>query len=157
ERPLSTRSGRLGLRLDFAESAIDEPTPWISNQCNGSCVRALSSEGSSSSPRRTAAVPALGDGSAVWRGFWLDAERRNCNRCAASHGRPPAVRPELRRAYSRSAINGISTLQVSQPVRRDGESLMPVAGIHYHAIAAARPAVVWCRWTAQSSRARVRP
>jgi pimeloyl-ACP methyl ester carboxylesterase len=48
---------------------------------------------------------------------------------------PPAVRPELRRAYSRSAINSISTLQVSQPVRRAGESLMPVAGIHYHTIA----------------------
>jgi pimeloyl-ACP methyl ester carboxylesterase len=48
---------------------------------------------------------------------------------------PSAVRPELRQAYSRSAINSISTLQVSQPVRRAGESLMPVAGIHYNTIA----------------------
>jgi pimeloyl-ACP methyl ester carboxylesterase len=48
---------------------------------------------------------------------------------------PPAVRPELRRAYSRADLNSISTLQISQPVRRAGESLMPVAGIPYHTIA----------------------
>ena len=48
---------------------------------------------------------------------------------------PLAVRPELRRAYSRAAINSISTLQIPQPVRRAGESLMPVAGISYHTIA----------------------
>ncbi|QNP40793.1 esterase/lipase family protein [Lysobacter solisilvae (ex Woo and Kim 2020)] len=48
---------------------------------------------------------------------------------------PSAVRSELRHAYGRAAINSISTLRVSQPVRRAGESLMPAAGISYHTIA----------------------
>jgi pimeloyl-ACP methyl ester carboxylesterase len=52
---------------------------------------------------------------------------------------PEAVREELRESYLEARLNSISTLQVSQPVRRAGESLMPVAGIPYHTIAGALP------------------
>ncbi|MBU8977910.1 alpha/beta hydrolase [Lysobacter sp. MMG2] len=48
---------------------------------------------------------------------------------------PDAVRPELLEFYQQARLNSISTLQVMQPVRAAGESLMPVPGIAYHTIA----------------------
>lgn len=48
---------------------------------------------------------------------------------------PEAVRPELLKTYQKANFNSISTLQISQPVRRAGQSLMPVSGIPYHTIA----------------------
>ncbi len=52
---------------------------------------------------------------------------------------PDLVRPELRETYQKANFNSISTLQISQPVRRAGESLLPVAGIPYHTIAGVLP------------------
>jgi pimeloyl-ACP methyl ester carboxylesterase len=52
---------------------------------------------------------------------------------------PEAVREKLRESYLEARLNSISTLQVAQPVRRAGESLMPVAGIPYHTIAGVLP------------------
>lgn len=58
-------------------------------------------------------------------------------RLARDH--PETVREELRAAYQRADLNSISTLQAAQPVRRAGESLMPVAGISYHVISGVLP------------------
>ncbi|HEY0502156.1 MAG TPA: alpha/beta hydrolase [Lysobacter sp.] len=52
---------------------------------------------------------------------------------------PDAVRPELLDFYQQARLNSISTLQVAQPVRVAGESLMPVEGIVYHTIAGSLP------------------
>ena len=52
---------------------------------------------------------------------------------------PDLVRPELRATYQTASFNSISTLQVSQPVRRAGETLLPAAGIPYHTIAGILP------------------
>jgi hypothetical protein len=52
---------------------------------------------------------------------------------------PEAVQPALLRSYQKANFNSISTLQISQPVRRAGQSLMPVAGIPYHTIAGVLP------------------
>lgn len=52
---------------------------------------------------------------------------------------PDAVRPELRDFYRQARLNSISTLQVAQPVRVAGESLLPAAGIAYHTIAGSLP------------------
>jgi len=52
---------------------------------------------------------------------------------------PDAVREELREAYLQASVNSITSLQTLQPVRRAGETLMPVAGIPYHTIAGALP------------------
>ena len=38
---------------------------------------------------------------------------------------PDMVRDELRETYQRARVNSVSTLQVSQPVRRAGEALLP--------------------------------
>lgn len=54
-------------------------------------------------------------------------------RLAQDH--PEAVRPEVADSYRRAQLNSISTLQAMQPVRRAGESLLPVAGVRYHTIA----------------------
>jgi len=54
-------------------------------------------------------------------------------RLALDH--PEAVRPEVAESYRRAQLNSISTLQAMQPVRRAGESLLPVAGVRYHTIA----------------------
>ena len=48
---------------------------------------------------------------------------------------PEAVRPELLKSYQKANFNSISTLQISQPVRRAGQALMPGVGIPYHTIA----------------------
>lgn len=58
-------------------------------------------------------------------------------RVARDH--PETVREELRDAYQQADLNSISTLQAAQPVRRAGESLVPVAGISYHVISGALP------------------
>lgn len=58
-------------------------------------------------------------------------------RLARDH--PETVREELRDAYQQADLNSISTLQAAQPVRRAGESLMPVAGISYHVISGVLP------------------
>lgn len=52
---------------------------------------------------------------------------------------PDLVRPELRESYQKANFNSISTLQISQPVRRAGETLLPAAGIPYHTIAGVLP------------------
>ena len=52
---------------------------------------------------------------------------------------PEAVREELRESYRQASLNSITSLQSLQPVRRAGETLMPVAGIRYHTIAGALP------------------
>ena len=52
---------------------------------------------------------------------------------------PEAVRPELRAHYRHGAVNSVTSLQVTQPVRVASESLLPRAGIAYHTIAAALP------------------
>ena len=52
---------------------------------------------------------------------------------------PEAVREELRESYLQASVNSITSLQSLQPVRRAGETLMPVAGIRYHTIAGALP------------------
>lgn len=52
---------------------------------------------------------------------------------------PDLVKPELRDTYQRANFNSISTLQISQPVRRAGEKLLPAAGIPYHTIAGVLP------------------
>ncbi len=52
---------------------------------------------------------------------------------------PDAVREELREAYLQANVNSITSLQSLQPVRRAGETLMPVAGIPYHTIAGTLP------------------
>jgi pimeloyl-ACP methyl ester carboxylesterase len=51
---------------------------------------------------------------------------------------PEAIRPELREAYEKAALNSITTLQIVQPVRIAGESLVP-RDIPYHSIAGALP------------------
>ncbi len=58
-------------------------------------------------------------------------------RLARDH--PETVREELRHTYQQADLNSISTLQAAQPVRRAGESLMPVAGISYHVISGMLP------------------
>lgn len=52
---------------------------------------------------------------------------------------PDAVRPEVRRFFRQSELNSIATLQVEQPVRKAGQSLMPAEGIAYHTIAGSLP------------------
>ena len=59
-------------------------------------------------------------------------EIQSLRRLARDH--PEAVQEELRNAYQQGDLNSISTLQAAQPVRRAGQSLMPVAGISYHVI-----------------------
>ncbi len=54
---------------------------------------------------------------------------------------PEMVREELRATYQQGRLNSISTLQVSQPVRRAGEALMPGHDIPYHVIAGALPGI----------------
>lgn len=54
---------------------------------------------------------------------------------------PEMVREELRVIYQQGKLNSISTLQVSQPVRRAGEALMPDRDIPYHVIAGALPGI----------------
>lgn len=51
---------------------------------------------------------------------------------------PELVQAELLASYRQGKLNSISTLQVSQPVRRAGESLLP-HGIPYHVIAGELP------------------
>jgi pimeloyl-ACP methyl ester carboxylesterase len=64
-------------------------------------------------------------------------EIQSLSRFARDH--PDMVNEALRVTYQQARVNSISTLQVSQPIRRAGESLMPVAGIDYHTIAAFLP------------------
>ena len=64
-------------------------------------------------------------------------EIQSLSRFARDH--PDMVHEALRVTYQQARVNSISTLQVSQPIRRAGESLMPVAGIDYHTIAAFLP------------------
>jgi hypothetical protein len=64
-------------------------------------------------------------------------EIRSLRRLARSD--PEAIQPSLRRLYKRGAVNSISTLQSTQPVRAAGEALMPVVGIPYHTIAGSLP------------------
>jgi hypothetical protein len=52
---------------------------------------------------------------------------------------PDLVRVDLRDTYQKANFNSISTLQISQPVRRAGETLLPAAGIPYHTIAGVLP------------------
>jgi pimeloyl-ACP methyl ester carboxylesterase len=52
---------------------------------------------------------------------------------------PEAVKEEVRESYRLAALNSIATLQRAQPVRRAGETLMPVPGIPHHSIAGALP------------------
>ena len=54
---------------------------------------------------------------------------------------PELVREDLLAVYRSGKLNSISTLQVSQPVRRAGESLLP-RGIPYHVIAGELPGAV---------------
>ena len=65
------------------------------------------------------------------------SEIRQLRALATLH--PDIVRPELRSLYRRGQVNSIFALQVSQPVRRASESLLPCAGIPYHVIAGALP------------------
>ncbi|GAB3097089.1 esterase/lipase family protein [Lysobacter terrae] len=51
---------------------------------------------------------------------------------------PELVQADLLETYRQGKLNSISTLQVSQPVRRAGESLLP-NGIPYHVIAGELP------------------
>jgi pimeloyl-ACP methyl ester carboxylesterase len=53
--------------------------------------------------------------------------------------RPEMVHDQLRDTYQRARVNSVSTLQVSQPVRRASEALLPHDGIPYHIIAGALP------------------
>ncbi|WP_028918763.1 esterase/lipase family protein [Pseudoxanthomonas suwonensis] len=48
---------------------------------------------------------------------------------------PDAVRDEVRDSYRAARLDSIWTLRAPQPVRRAGESLLPVAGVRYHTIA----------------------
>jgi pimeloyl-ACP methyl ester carboxylesterase len=59
------------------------------------------------------------------------------SRLARAH--PEAVRDDLRDAYREARLNSIHTLQVTHPVRRAGERLMPVHGVAYHTIAGSLP------------------
>ena len=64
-------------------------------------------------------------------------EMKALGRIARSH--PEVVRPELLSSYQVAAINSISTLRSSQPVRRASEKLMPAPGIPYHTVAGKLP------------------
>jgi len=64
-------------------------------------------------------------------------EMKALGRIARAH--PEVVRPELLASYQLAAINSISTLRSSQPVRRASEKLMPARGIAYHTIAGKLP------------------
>jgi pimeloyl-ACP methyl ester carboxylesterase len=59
------------------------------------------------------------------------------SRFAREH--PDMVHEVLRATYQQARVNSISSLQVSQPIRRAGQSLMPACGIAYHTIAAFLP------------------
>lgn len=52
---------------------------------------------------------------------------------------PQAVQPAVRRFFRAAELNSIATLQVEQPVRAAGQSLLPAKGIGYHTIAGALP------------------
>ena len=73
-----------------------------------------------------------GHGDSLW---WLGRapEIQALKRLARDH--PHAMRPEVAESYRFARLNSISTLQAMQPVRRAGESLLPVAGVRYHTIA----------------------
>lgn len=64
-------------------------------------------------------------------------EMKALGRIARAH--PEAVREELRAAYQGAAINSISTLRASQPVRRASETLMPASHIPYNTVAGKLP------------------
>jgi pimeloyl-ACP methyl ester carboxylesterase len=52
---------------------------------------------------------------------------------------PSSVHDSVRVSYQHAWLNSISTLQTAQPVRRAGETLMPVLGITYHVISGVLP------------------
>ena len=54
-------------------------------------------------------------------------------RTARNH--PDAVSEGVRERYAQADENSISTLQVTQPVRLAGQSLMPPPNVHYNTIA----------------------
>lgn len=64
-------------------------------------------------------------------------EMQALRRIARAH--PEAIQPALLNGFRNASINGITTLQAAQPVRRANEQLLPARGIAYHTIAGRLP------------------